>query len=362
MRMSKLFLFSLALSTSLSAQDVKVVGTLEHNFYPPHNTTLNTTKTAPQSIKLLKIELNNSAVNTLSNRTLLAQNKNNVLATNNNLPRKVDLGMNDVPVLDQGSYGSCVTFANTAALDAALNHGDYISQLCQLQLGKYLEENGYATSGWNGSLGRVVLSQIDKFGIVSKEQQRTAGCGGLTEYPAHNAPMPETAMSLEQFHQISESLDEKAAWSPILDIFEAIDKTDTTKTLNDIKLALNEKDRVTFGVLLLDFDLGLMGAVGTHHTSLDTWVLTPEISRDIWLRPNFGGHEMVITGYDDDAVATDDKGHEHKGLLTLRNSWGDQLGDKGNFYMSYDYFKVLVIEAQRIRTMPADGGLSSITA
>ena len=43
---------------------------------------------------------------------------------------KVQLDMGNVPVLDQGGYGSCVTFANTAALDAALNQGDYISQVC----------------------------------------------------------------------------------------------------------------------------------------------------------------------------------------------------------------------------------------
>jgi hypothetical protein len=131
-------------------------------------------------------------------------------------------------------------------------------------------------------------------------------------------------------------------------------RTDTNKTINEIKAALNEKDRVTFAVLLLDFDLGTMGAVGTHNAQFDTWVLTPEIARDIYSNPLFGGHEMVITGYDDDAVATDAKGRQHKGLFTLRNSWGEQYGDKGNFYMSYDYFKVLVIEAQRIRNLPSE--------
>ena len=124
----------------------------------------------------------------------------------------------------------------------------------------------------------------------------------------------------------------------------------------------NEKNLSFDERLLLDFDLGMMGAVGTRNSDFDTWVLTPEIARDIYLRPKFGGHEMIITGYDDEAVATDDQGRKHKGLFTLRNSWGDKIGDKGNFYMSYDYFKVLVIEAQRIRTMPADGGVDSITA
>ena len=360
MRICTLFLL-LALSNSLFAQDVTVVGTLDHHFYPPHNTALNAKPISKQLIKLLKVQLSKPGLKALNDRTILALNKSNLMATSSNLPRKIDLGMNDVPVLDQGSHGSCVTFANTAALNAALNKGDYISQLCQLQLGKYLEENGYYPSGWDGSLGHMVLSQITSFGIVSKEQQKAVGCGGMTKYPTHDVSMPEGAMSVEQFHQISEDVSNQASWSPILDVFTGFDRTDTNKTLNDIKMALSEKDRVTFGVLLLDFDLGFMGAVGTHNTSLDTWVLTPEIARDIRIRPDFGGHEMVITGYDDDAIATDDQGQQHKGLLTLRNSWGNQLGDKGNFYMSYDYFKILVIEAQRIRSMPADGGLDSIT-
>ncbi len=355
MRTPKLFLLSLALSANLFAQDVKVVGTIEHTIKIPQNQSLNA-KSATQNIKLLKIQLTDSALLALTKRTTAAINKASVQSTPANLPHQLDLGMNEVPVLNQGSFGSCVTFANTAAVDAALNKGDYISQVCQLQLGLYLEKNGYTPSGWNGSYGRLVLNQMDTFGIVSKEKQKTQGCGGLTEYPTNEMPTQETAMSPEQFHQLSENLGDKTVtWSPILDVFNALlDRTNTDKTINDIKVALNEKDRVTFGVLLLDFDLGMAGAVGTHNANFDTWVLTPEIARDIYLRPLFGGHEMIITGYDDDAIATDDQGRQHKGLFTLRNSWGEQVGDKGNFYMSYDYFKVLVIEAQRIRNLPND--------
>ncbi len=361
MQVHKLLILALAVSTPIYAQDIKVVGTLDHSFKTvPHNHLLNASPS--RSIKLLKVELSKPAEKAITKRTALVTSKKIHLSPSPQFPSKVDLGMNDVPVLDQGSYGTCVTFANSAAINAALGQGDYVSQLCQLQLGNYLAANGYNDSGWDGSLGRYVLSQMESYGVVSKNQQKTVGCGGLTQYPTPGQPIPSSYMSPEDYHQISESINDKVSWSPILDIFTAMDRVDTNKTLTDIKQAINEKDRVTFGVLLLDFDLGMMGAVGTHNGNFDTWVLTPEIARDIYLRPMFGGHEMVITGYDDEAVATDDQGRQHKGLFTLRNSWGDKLGDKGNFYMSYDYFKVLVIEAQRIRTMPADGGVDSITA
>lgn len=357
MQVQKLLLLALALSAPLYAQDVKIIGTLEQNIKTPHNHLLNT----PRSIKLLKIELSKPAEKAITKRTSLATGKKVHLSPATNFPSKIDLGMNKVPVLDQGNYGTCVTFANTAAIDAALGQGDYISQSCSLQLGNYLAANGYNDSGWDGSLGRYVLSQMETYGVVSKEEQQIVGCAGLKQYPSEG-PIPSSYMNPEEYHQISESINDRVLWSPILDVFTAMDRVDTNQTVNDIKKALTEKDRVTFGVLLLDFDLGMMGAVGSHNSSFDSWVLTPEIARDIYLRPLFGGHEMVITGYDDNAIATDDQGRPHKGLFTLRNSWGDKLGDKGNFYMSYDYFKVLVIEAQRIRTMPADGGVDSFTA
>jgi C1A family cysteine protease len=59
---------------------------------------------------------------------------------------------------------------------------------------------------------------------------------------------------------------------------------------------------------------------------------------------------MIITGYDNNATAIDTQGRVHKGLLTLRNSWGNKVGDQGDFYMSYDYFKALALEVQRIRS------------
>ncbi len=361
MQIHKLLFLTAVLSSSLYAQDIKVVGTLDYQFKPkPHSHILNATP--KHAIKLLKVELNQPAEQALTKRTALVKNSKIHQSSSPQFPSKVDLGMNNVPVLDQGSFGTCVTFANTAAVNASMGQGDYISQVCQLQLGNYLASNGYNSSGWDGSLGRTVLNQMETFGIVNKQQQETIGCGGLTNYPSFGQAIPSSFINPEDYHQLSESINDKVSWSPILDIFTALDRVDTDKTLKDIKQALNERDRVTFGVLLLDFDLGMMGAVGKHNSNFDTWILTPEIARDIYLHPMFGGHEMIITGYDDDAIATDEQGNQHKGLLTLRNSWGDKIGDKGNFYMSYDYFKVLVIEAQRIRTMPADGGVDSVTA
>ncbi|WBV63527.1 hypothetical protein PGH43_01250 [Legionella pneumophila 130b] len=135
----KITFLTLALSGNLFAQDIKVVGTLNQTLKAPQNKTLNT-KPAIQQIKLLKMQLSNSAIKALARKTDITLKKPNTITTSTALPSKVELGMNNVPVLNQGSFGTCVTFATTAAIDAALNKGDYISQLCQLQLGLYLEK------------------------------------------------------------------------------------------------------------------------------------------------------------------------------------------------------------------------------
>src|SRR5262245_37425480 len=84
---------------------------------------------AQKQVTLMNFKLSTKEKQNLFQR--LSTNKYDAtLATVDKLPSKIDLGMNRVPVLDQGRHGSCVTFAVTAALDAELGKGDYISQLC----------------------------------------------------------------------------------------------------------------------------------------------------------------------------------------------------------------------------------------
>lgn len=60
-------------------------------------------------------------------------------------------------------------------------------------------------------------------------------------------------------------------------------------------------------------------------------------------------HELLITGYDDDVQVRDDNGHTQQGIFTLRNSWSSLVGDNGNYYVTYDYFKFLALEAMALQ-------------
>ena len=94
-------------------------------------------------------------------------------------------------------------------------------------------------------------------------------------------------------------------------------------------------------------DLGVAGAVGTYYAENDTWVLSTVIERSLYLGDQlfFAGHALVITGYDDTATAVDDSVATI--LVCSHATPGANNGDKGDFYMSYDYFHVLGFEANK---------------
>ena len=347
-----LIVTSLLLSAHAHSSDLNLLGGIDQTIPLIAHDTLqkpNNMKTiGSKQIKLLHVQLSSQAQKNIAQR-LNAIDTHPNQPSNSSLPSTIQLAMNKVPVLDQGMFGSCVTFAVTGALDAALGQGDYISQLCSLQLGLEFEQQGYRMSGWSGSFGSYVLSQLQSFGIINKANQKQYGCGGYKNYPSFLQPVK--GMSLSDYRQYSENLaNDGPIYSTIIDANQAFnDGVDMDNSLDQVKKALNRGHRVNFGVLLPRVELGVAGAQGWHHYVKDSWVISWDIKKYVTSKELISaGHEMIITGYDDGAVAMDNFGVRHFGLLTLRNSWGSRVGDYGDFYMSYDYFKAFAMEAHEI--------------
>lgn len=305
-----------------------------------------------KSVELLEFTLSDQARQIFFDRVnqlLQDEREQKPVVETDELPQKIQLGMNDVPTLDQGQHGSCVTFAVTAALDAALNKGNYISQLCLLQLGNYFEKYNHEYSGWNGLWADIAYDRISKYGIMSRKAQREYGCGGYKKYPAYGS-RPKTDISPGEYVAHGEKITDQLTWKTLFSREDIRDKKDEMNdVLKSVKAALKAGHRVTFAVLLPRTDLGNAGADAWHHYFSDSWVLSYDIARALKSGYRFPGHEMVITGYDDKAVAMDSWGYRHHGLFTIRNSWGGNIADWGDFYMSYDYFKALAVDAQEVQ-------------
>jgi hypothetical protein len=279
----------------------------------------------------IKFPLSNKAYQILNTKTHSLHHR--ALVTASNLPAEKQLGMSNVPVLDQEDSPFEAVFASTAAIDAALNRGDHISQLCLIKLSNYM-----SPIPDQGVILQQALSRLENYGFVMKRRQKDAKC---EELPFIN---------YENYHQYSKDLSNNGiVWSPILDLNKALyERTNTEKTLAEIQHVLNQDRRATVSFLTVQTASEDHGTTGSYRAKNDTWLLSAKIERDLYNHVEFFFHSMIITGYDNNAITVDDEGQKHKGLLTLRSSWGNEAGDHGDFYMSYDYFRVLVIEAQQI--------------
>ncbi|EKD69865.1 MAG: hypothetical protein ACD_46C00712G0011 [uncultured bacterium] len=281
-------------------------------------------------------------------------------ANRTSLPTQKFVGMNDVPVLDQGQHGSCVTFAVIGAIDAAtaeLNHktgADTYSELCSLELGSSLEKasiydlktKSYAyPNGWDGSWGYLVLDQVKKYGLITTQYQKTDGCSNVFTYPISVEEDRGNPIDAENYTKHSQKIMPPVSYKTLLNVDDAFSpRANMDDVLTKVKSALANGHRVTFGTLV-DVNRGHNGALGTYKAPYDTWMLTANIASDARNNQINAGHEMIIIGYDDNAEVGG-----HKGVLTLRNSWGDSpgVGDHGNYYMTYDHFTKLAMEAQEI--------------
>ncbi|MGE3920186.1 MAG: hypothetical protein AB7F64_04455, partial [Gammaproteobacteria bacterium] len=230
-----------------------------------------------------KVTLSPQMQNYINTHAIIDKKTNNLHlqafdnAAAGNLPKKVDLGMNHVPVFDQGQHDTSSTFAVTAALDAGYGHGDYISQLCNLQLGQYLQlKDSSYESGWNGSSNQRVLDQIQKYGIISTSYQKDAGCGGLREYPTSSSRIGYP-MSDDQFLNHHEEIMKILSFKKIYDVNDNLfQKPDPLQFLVDVKSQLAQGHRLTIQ-FVIDTKNGWSGAHGTRNYWHDTWVLTEEV-------------------------------------------------------------------------------------
>lgn len=201
---------------------------------------------------------------------------------------------------------------------------------------------------------------MQKYGIITMSYQQQYGCGNskklVKAYPLNDENDKGTIMNDAVFTKHSELIMKDIYLKSLLkaeDAYTPKAKMDTVVT--NIKQAITNSHRVVFGTLLdVNDELEQVnGATGTFkNVSNDAWVVTPKVKSDLKAKRIKAGHAMIITGYDDNAEIVGADGVRHTGAFMLRNSWSSEAGNSGTYYMSYEYFKLLAMEAIEISPTP----------
>lgn len=223
----------------------------------------------------------------------------------------IDLGMSNVPVLDQGSYGTCVTFSTTAAINAVLGIGDYVDQQCSLEL-----DSALGKDYWDGAYYATdVLLPLKKYGVVQKYR-----CNAY--YPTPYMWISTSEYKLRASKTVKMDAIKYNVHNPI--------------TLDDVKgeIKLGHRVAIGFGMMANDsdpisvqgFNINVSGKMKTG----GLWACQQPSGWSSYCGEATAGHEVVVTGYDD-----------AQELLKIRNSWNTSVGDSGEFYMTYAFFSAM---------------------
>lgn len=206
------------------------------------------------------------------------------------LPSKVDLRRDDLPVFDQGALGSCTANAISAAF--AFNvlkqqeEAFYIPSRLFIYYNERLMEGTVNID--SGAMIRDGIKSINKVGVCTEDTWPYV-ISKFTNKPTDSCYKEAADNKAIKYERLNRSLyDFKsclASGFPFVGgfaVYESFESREVAKT-------------------------GKMPMPGKDERSL-------------------GGHAITVMGYDDEIQC-----------FIVRNSWGVRWGDKGHFYMPYDY-------------------------
>lgn len=212
----------------------------------------------------------------------------------NAAPKKIDLRNLDSPVANQGQLGACTGFAIAKGLREFLLNKQKKQFTALSPLFLYYNERKREGS-INEDAGAAIsdgMNEIKENGIA----------------PEKDWPYDITKFTIEPPAYAYKNAKEF--------------KVKTIKPLRgitSIKNELNKQNPVVFGIdVYQSFDEAKAGNIPV-----------PNVKSE----PLLGGHAVFCVGYDD-----------FKKVMIMKNSWGNDWGDKGYFYLPYEYFKLGLVD------------------
>ena len=231
----------------------------------------------------------------------------------------------NIPVGDQGNLGLCDTFATVkcAETNYALKNGRYIDiseRYLDYMTSKYYYSN-------NRTPGTIPTAQNNYTDI---EGSASSGSDVMTFLETFGAPteqeVPYTNYSTEQDSILINA-------KPALRVTSSVtlpmlqDLTDTElkeKWIKILKIHL-----MKYGSLNVPIDVPRGGT--TYNPTTNAHYYKQGVTA------SGGGHGVSIVGWDDNYSKSNFLVEpEHDGAFIVLNSWGDDWGDDGYFYISYD--------------------------
>lgn len=206
------------------------------------------------------------------------------------LPPLVDLRVSNEPAIyDQGQLGSCTANAIAALFEAeVLKQG--LPDFTPSRLFIYYNE-------------RVIEGTVNSDdGAEIRDGFKSIATQGVC---------PEVVWPYD-ISQFAVKPDDLCYQDALLNT--AMQYLPVTQDLNHIKACLADGYRLAFGISVFDsFESDEVAKTGIVPTPLNN-------------ESCLGGHAVACVGYSDDKQA-----------LIMRNSWGSSWGDKGYFYLPYNY-------------------------
>lgn len=223
------------------------------------------------------------------------------------LPKSMDMRKHFSPVRDQGSLGSCTSFALAGIYEYILNN-------TQLADAADLSERFLY---YNARIAKLIRE-----GVISEGQQDIEiNDSGVSFYDAIKSLQAE-GICLEQL--CAYKADESSNVRPSADAYDdaktrlVLEAKNVNLSEKDIKSALNDG----YPVAIM---LKIYSSFATPTCGFVSLPDSAEVSQaeEDGLNPN---HSMIICGYSDE-----DK------VFIVRNSWSSTYGDKGYCYVPYSY-------------------------
>jgi C1A family cysteine protease len=223
----------------------------------------------------------------------------------------VHYGSMEKDVRDQNPFGTCWAFAGTGSFEYAVDKKTASNT-------DYSEEHMIQRLSKNGDTGYQITSKDTGGNEYMYSGYFTSGYGPVSD---SLFPYDTTKSTLQIIPSILNAKGNYRATD--VQFFKTTDDANgalNSETVNTVKQAVYNNGSVTCGI--------------TWDSSMIQKDKVSYYNNDDNAR-NDSNHEVLIVGWDDDYSADHFEGVTKNGAWLVRNSWGNNIGDNGYFWVSY---------------------------